>query len=88
MPPVPALTEWGGWPVLPRLRRAGGEEREAAPRLSPPPTQIRLSAQGWRVEGGVDVLQVEEEMVEEGFIWVPDRALKGLSPSQIIDISN
>lgn len=49
LPPVPALTEWGGWPVLRRLRRAGGEEREAAPRLSPPPTQIRLSAQGWRV---------------------------------------
>ena len=23
-----------------------GEEREAAPRLSPPPTQFRLSAQG------------------------------------------
>ena len=86
MPPVPALTEWGGWPVLPRLRRAGGEEREAAPRLSPPPTQIRLSAQGWRVEVKVDVLQVE--MVEEGLIRVPDRELKGHSPSQIFDISN
>ena len=41
-------------PTAETERRAGGEEeREAtAPsRLSPPPTQIRLSAQGW-LEGG------------------------------------
>ena len=49
---MPALT--GGWALA---RRGGGggsprEEREAAaPRLSPPPTQIRLSAsRGARVE--------------------------------------
>ena len=55
---MPALT--GGWALA---RRGGGggsprEEREAAaPRLSPPPTQIRLSAsRGARVE----VVMVED----------------------------
>ena len=40
-----------------------------------------LRGGGWREVHGV-------EEVEEGFVRVPDKELKGPSPSQIIDISN